>query len=306
MNYYLEKKHKNNLDNNLINKLSFWANPILMECYAKRDKSIFYYLVVYQDDIIVAVMPIFEKKKIFLKKAYTPLDYKYTPIDFFLKNDLDKFREQNYKLSIINEIAKYLKNNYFRIHIYLDPSINDIRAFNWAGLTVYTRYTYIKKIDDYTPDSLSRETKRLLNNKAKKELHIKEIWDIDIYMSLSEQMLKRKNRNLRQINSQFSVFLNDLYNKDLCTMYVAYKNDTPLLYLIILKDIIHKKIFAFFSALSDEGKKKYGASIYVYDYIFTNLKEYITLDFAGANINTVAYFKSQFNCDLINYYHIIK
>ena len=305
MAYAVTKLNYDEIDQNTKNKLSFLANPELLEAFAKRDGAVFYYLGIIEHSKIIAIMPVFEKKKFGMRYLIQPIEYKYTPIDFFLTDSLSLFRKQNHQLMILKTLALYLKKEYFKLMIDFESSIQDIRAFKWVGLDVEPLYTYTKVIKEDSSEKLPTETKRQLNNKAKKELHIKECWDLDIYKTLSIDMLNHQNRQKRQVQKGYFSFLDDLCIKGFCAMYVAYKEEKPLVYLIVLKDPQKSFLYAFYSALSEEGKKL-GANIYCYDYVLNNHKDFEIFDFTGANIENIAFFKSQFNCELVNYFRIEK
>ena len=297
MLYQTKKIYISDLPDAIRATLPLWANYDILIAFAKREKATAYYIIVIEEDNIIALMPVFEKKKIFLKYIYQPLDYKYTPIIFYKNSN---------QINVLKSLATYLYKEYFRIMITLDPAINDIRAFKWSGLKAEPLYTYTKQIKDYSSDDLQKETKRILNNKAKKDLVMKKQWDLDIYKTLSIEMLNRKKRSLRQINDSYISFLNEIYAKGFITQYIAFKDENPLAYLIIIKDILQKKIYAFFAA-ADTNIKKNGASLFCYDFILSNYTSgFDTFDFSGANIESIAYYKSQFNPELVNYYRIRK
>ena len=303
MPYSITKLRHDELEQKKIKDLSFWAEPALLSSFAKRDEVIFYYLVASEHDNIKAIMPVFEKRKFGLRYLIQPYEYYYTPIDFFIEEKQSLFRKQNHELMILKEYAIFLKKEYFKFKLHLDPSIRDIRAFKRTGFRVEPLYTYTKIIKEYESSGLPKETKRLLQNKAKKELYIKENWDLEIYKALSISMLNKKNRPLRQVEKNYLDFLNDLYDKGFCTKYIVYKGEEALVYLILLKDKINKYLYAFYSAMSENGKK-IGANIFCFDYILSHHYDFEILDFTGANNENIAFFKSQFNCELVNYYRI--
>ena len=116
-------------------------------------------------------------------------------------------------------------------------------------------------------------------------------------------MLNVKKRPLRQIQENYFPFLTDLHEKGLCSKYVVFKEHEPLAYLIVLFDQHKKIIYAFYSALKEVGKKK-GANIFCFDYMLNTHHDYHTFDFTGANVENIAFFKSQFNCNLVSYFGI--
>ena len=297
MSLDIVKLKTSELDAEIINQFSLWGKPDVLNSFAGRDNSIPYYICCTEGDKILSVLPIFELKKIFIRYISQALDYKYTPIYFF-EDSLNK------QLKINKAIGNFLKKNYFIVKLSLDPTITDIRGFKWGGCKAEPLYTYTQKINTYNSDDLPKETKRILYNKAKPYLNIVSEWNMDIYKELSVCMLKRKKREMRQIAPNYIDYLNYLYQAGYCEMFIAYKNDEPLGYLIIIKDNLKKYIYAFYAA-SDTKIKKNGSSLLCYDYVLNHFKnQFDVFDFCGANIETISYFKAQFNPDLITYYRL--
>ena len=305
MDYKIVKLNSTDIGKETESRLSFWGNPLLLESFAKRDELNFYYLVVSNNEKMVAIMPVFERRKFGIKYIVQPYEYYYTPIDFLLLENQSFYKTQNHQLEIYKILASYLKKEFYKINIHFDMSIQDIRAFKWSKFDIEPLYTYVKSIQDYDSDTLPRETKRNLNNKAKKELQIKNIWDLEIYKSLSENMLNRINRSHRQIQPNFIRFLDDLHKKGFCEMYVALKDELSIACNILLKDKEKFLMYAFPYAVNEIGKE-YRANSFCFDHIFSCHKEYNQFDFSGANIENIAYFKSQFNCELVSYYRVSK
>jgi len=305
MKYETVKLCINNLEQSMIDTLSFWSKPLLLESFAKRDDALCYYLAVVENNKILALMPVFEKKKFGLRYLVQPMEYYYTPINFFSLENYSVHRKQNHRLMILKALAVYIKKEYFKINLRFERSIQDIRAFKWVGLKAEPLFTYIIKINEYSSEKLPNETRRQLNNKAKKELMVKECRDMKIYKDISINMLNRKKRSFRQIETKYINFLDELHAANLCVQYVVFKDDEPLTYNIILLDRQHKYIYGFLSATSDKGMK-FGANIFCIDHIIKNHSDFEIFDFTGANTEKISFFKSQFNCDLKNYYKINK
>jgi len=282
--------------------LSFWANCALISLFAQKDHINAYYLIVSKKQTIKAIMPIFEKKKWGFTYIYQPRLYKYTPIDFFT-DSTSQFHTQNEQLEILSSIAQYLRKTYTISNITLYHNLTDIRAFKASGFEIDTLYTYLKKIDTYSMDPLPRILKRQLATASKNGVNCKQSWDIPAFTLLSKSFKGRKGELDMAFDDNLFSFLDKLYQNDLCTSVIAYKDDTPLAYRILLIDT-SKHYLVDMLAVAGETGNNYGAGVACLDYIFRHFCEYETFDFCGANIPNIAFFKSQFLCELVPYFGV--
>ena len=287
-------------------KLSFWANPSLLECYARRDNLTVYYILVFHNGNLLGVMPIFEKRKYGFRYVVSPHEYCYTPIDFFLSPELSLFRMQNHRVEIMKAIASFLYKEYVKVMLHLHFDIEDIRAFKWTGYTAIPIYTYIKKLEGYTSDSLPKDTRRQLNSVAKGNgLYVKECWDMEAYTKLVKELLLSLRRSLRQVSEKYIDFLNKLYELGFCTKHVVYREDEPMGCAVVMTDSLRAYAFALVSGISASGRRL-SANHLLFDHQFKSLENMDYFDFYGAGVEDIAYFKSQFNCELVPFYRIIK
>jgi len=303
MAYKIEKIKAVDIPNYINNKISFWAKPELLNLFAKRDNTELFYIIVTQNDTILSIMPILEKKKyrfVYINQAH---EQYYTPIDFLLPDNQTLFSLQYEKLAILKLFAKYLKNNYFKVVINFEDNISDIRAFSWVGFTVTPLYVYKKNIINYSEEYLAPSVKPELKKAYKNGLTAKQYWDIKSCSNLLQSLSNRKNRPKRQTENDYQLFLNDLYKNSLCDMVLVCKDDTPLTFAIVLKDKVSLTLYSFVTATSDLGLKL-NSGIFCFNYILSNYREYSIFDLGGANIENVAFFKSKFNCELKNYYRV--
>ena len=305
MEHKIIKLSADDLDNGIKERLSFWADPSLLAVYAKRDSLNFYYLCATKNDTISAVIPVFEKKKYGLKYITQLNLCIYTPIVFFLNEDFEPYHTQNEQLLIMKAIGKYLKKNYIKITLSFDYEITDMRAFKWTGFSVEPMYTYKKKIDEYNKNLLPRDAKIKLKKAIKSDLYINECWDINIISLLMNDMCNRKNISKYLLQKEYLVFLDALYQHKICSMVVVYKDKDPVAFWSFLKDSSKNILYGLVSAGNKLGNDL-GAHALCVDYIMNNYSDFDTYDFCSANVESVAYFKSQFNCDLVNYYRISK
>jgi len=282
---------------------NIWANPTLLTLFAKRDKIDLYYLCVKKGETIKAIMPIFQNKRYGLRYTYQPILYKYTPIDFFLEPSPNIFHTQNEQLEILTCIAKYLRANFKKVSLAFESSLSDLRAFKSAGFKVEPQYTFTKDISGYIPSEHPRILRRSLKEGIEYGVYTKEIWDIAMLQGLCLSFISRKSEWNMRFNAQLFAFLEELHKEGLCTAVVAFVGDTPLAFRVLLKDSLNCKLYDMLAGANETGEK-YGANAHCLEYIFTHFTEYNHFDFCGANIPKIAFFKSQFNCELVHYFAV--
>ena len=206
---------------------------------------------------------------------------------------------------ILQEIANYLKKNYFKVILDFDSSILDMRAFSWNGFQVSPRYTFTLKLNTYNPENLTQIMRAELRKANEEGLYAIECWDLNAVETLSRSLAIRKKRTHRQSRNIYLNFLDELNSLNICSKVVVYKDDLPTYFCIYLKDIPNSCIYALVAAANEAGNH-YCSSVFGYDFIFNNNYDFDLFDFTGANTEQIAFYKSKFNCDLVNYYRIQK
>ena len=305
MSYELNFLKTSELNTEIINNLSFWSKPDFLNTYSIRDNTPLSYLIISKSSKIMMIMPIFEKKKLFFKYINQLPEHYYTTIDFFFSKELNNYEIQNQTIEILKTLSSFLKKEYLKISLNIDYKLNDMRGFIWSGLSSEPLYTLRKRISEYSPNQLPRMQKRKLKKSTDSELTVSSEWNTSIVKDLLKNLSQRKNRPLRQTQDNYLNFLNNLKSLNICEMFTVFHKSNPIAFRILLKN--HQNSFLYdFVAAGNETGNQLGANIFCLDYLFTNFKDYEYFDFCGANTENIAFFKSQFNCDLINYYRIKK
>ncbi|MCK9329231.1 MAG: hypothetical protein PHY08_00695 [Candidatus Cloacimonetes bacterium] len=322
MSYEISKIPINNLEIPDTIKLPLWAQQKFITIFAERDNLDPYYLIVSKRDknqenhsfsSILLLMPIFEKKKFTIRYVIQPLEYYYTPLCFFLNSKKYEFESQNLKLCLLKEVADYLKKHYFKVSLDIDYRVNDARAFDWKGFKCSPRYTYIKDINTYDPNDLYLRQKKYLKKAVSNNLQISLDWDIDIAEKLCNDLNIRKNVLHRYTMRKYLRFFNQLYEDKFCLMISVLDSNEPIAFRILLVDINQNYLYDFIAAANERGNN-IGANVFCLNYIFTNADKLLLtatypfkyFDFCGANTESIAFFKSQFDNRLQNYYRIKK
>jgi hypothetical protein len=223
------------------------------------------------------------------KKIITPESFSFTALWFSpLLSDINYINCAEY---LINS----LKYSYSNITLKLTPEINDIRPFIWANFTIENKYTYIKK------DTLPAHYSIVKNlSKLPQEYYSFIVNPIDdTSLELNSKFLRNLGFSKSLINYYRLLILSwdsigivkafNLYkqNKLICSNIVII--DESKIYTILLNNV--------------SGEDKYAHS-YLYTEIIHWCKQngILEIDFCGANLPSVAKFKSYFNADLVPYF----
>jgi hypothetical protein len=185
----------------------------------KNTGCILYPLMLYRGTNLIAIYPIFLKRKGFMKLALSPPPKAYLlylgPVirDYeILKQD----KKENIFIQIQEEVDRFLfkelKCNYVRIRS--SPGLFDSRPFRWAGYHIEPYYTYrldLTKGLDNTWEQFDRKLRVDINRAKREGVTVEEGNEGDIEFILSS--LSRRFKEQGFTPSDYSEYLSELYNK---------------------------------------------------------------------------------------------
>jgi hypothetical protein len=305
MFHQIEKVSVSDLPIDIVKNLSFWSSPELLVAFARRHEVALSYICISKNDSVLLCMPIFEKKKFFLRYTHQLNTCYYTPIDFFLDPFVSICEAENEKLKLVRTLANFLKKRYVNINIKISPEYQDMRAFLWAGLRAEPLYTHRKLISEYDSATLPRSVKRTLKKAWDTDIVVSELWDQDSINTLLAEMCNKKGISRYSLSEPFRIFLEELHKKGLCRPYIVYSGGEPIAFRVTLVSEPESRVYDFLAGANKHGYDV-GGNIFCLDYIFGSNKDFCEYDFCGANIESIAFFKSQFQCRLVSYYKIFK
>lgn len=225
------------------------------------------------------------------KKIITPESFSFTALWF--ANELSDVAY----LECADSLIQLLKDNFYKISLRLSSQINDVRPFIWSNFRIENKYTYIKR--DYSEPhySISKNLSKLPENH-----YCFKVENID------PQSIEVNLKFLKVLG--FSNALCDFYKPliiewgklGFVKAFNVYKQNELICSNIVIIDISENKIYTILlNNVSDQEKY---AHTYLYQSIINWAKEnYITeIDLCGANLPSVAKFKSYFNAELVGYF----
>lgn len=192
-----------------------------------------------------------------------------------------------------------LKEHYDAIDFKFAPYVEDIRPLIWAGFEQLSRYTSVidmKKFPNYS-ENIERSIKKALKNKLKVEIHVyhKEIIQEQVKDMLSHGLgnkhAKRFDDWFGKLAEQGATRVMELKKEDGSRIGSAlYLLDSTKAYLIATMG----------------GEVDSGGQAYLYDQAFRHFQELgiLEVDLLGANIPSVALYKSKLGAELQSYYMV--
>jgi len=263
------------------------ASPKLLLCHDK--------------DNLVAVMPLYSKKKLWFIKAYNPLLAYYCPIVFTLPETSHKNRSLIRETDICAALAMFLKQEFREVFLNLSPQLYDVRGFTWQGLVAQPLYTFVQKTDE--KQELMTEERHKLRLAERHGFEFEERFDVDQFCHLLRELHTLKGHDMGMSLSAIRLFLSEMHKEGLVKqLNVMDKGE------VVSSDIIvcdgTDTAYALLRGTTIEGRKK-GASVMqnVYDAKYL-ASSYRFLDYLGGNIPGPARFKAACGYNLKLFFRI--
>lgn len=179
-------------------------------------------------------------------KIYTPLNFKY-----FTKQNPSSVKYK--KFEIIDEYAKFIKDNFHSGDICLDHSTNDLRPFNWINFDEKKKIFFIKEVRYTTIIELknndilssydeivncksyknfSRSLKQQISKTLDFKFDFKENYDDVFFQNTLEKTFKTQDKTVDVDINLLKKVYNDLYKNKKLFMFINYDNNKKLSYCI--------------------------------------------------------------------------
>jgi hypothetical protein len=241
----------------------------------------------------------------FIKSIYFPPIVQYYSIliqDIETKN---KHYKQVKNFDLINQIIKFLENDFSILYFEFPPQYKDVRPLIWKNYKCELRFTYTENLQKI--NEIEGNFGRSLKNKIRsgKKLSYKIVKENTLENIKNLYFLK--TNALEKINFQFlfteNAFVNlitELYNHKSAKIYTLHYEGKPISSILTF---FHKTNVFLILYASDEKYFKTGLSSVLLVDLFHDLSTqgYTNLDFLGANLETIARYKANYNFELQTY-----
>jgi ribosomal protein S18 acetylase RimI-like enzyme len=285
-----------------------WSNPQFLRIFSRNTNSELEFLCISKKGSILAVMPVFYKKKLWMQYLYNPEQFFYYPISYYFE---PKRREQEnalLKQSINEEIASSLVSRFKHIKIKLQTEISDLRAFSWHGYRVNPNYTLeIDLAKEDLAGDYSYNQQQHIKKASELDPEFLNKFGTEEVTDLLEYTYKKKSIDYRARLSVISSICRDLERAGFLRISGIRQGGKLSAIRLVIEDAENKTAYDW-NAASDESAYRSGINSYLLDKVINYYKAelYRSYDLCGANIKSVARFKHEFGSSLRVFYSIYK
>ena len=227
-----------------------------------------------------------------------PEGFSYSP--FYFQADLS---EKLY-VDTVTSLIKILKKDFKNIKLKLPTDITDVRPFIWENFSAEIKYTHIKKNGLLPEISVLKSLGKDFNNDY--QFKVEELNKSSLMLNL--EFLKTLDISQKKI-SHHEELLKNWFNCGYLKAFNLYRNNFLICSNLVLIDYYNSKAFTILLNKVDKQFKYAHANLYSNIILWCKENSINTIDFCGANFQTISEFKSRFNTDLkmyfvVNYYPI--
>ncbi len=267
-------------------------------------------ILVYDNEALVAVMPIFINRKWGFSYALQPIMMKYWGIVFENRVFANTFKEFSFKKKVINAAIDCIPQNLDYFNYNFHPSFNYPLPFYWKSYQLKTSFTYLLDVRGMNEADIfnrySPELKNSIRTAQKNEITIKEDTSINALTDVLEN-----NKSTGKIIYQPKHYdtLNRILESGLaigkCFSLTAMDNmGHPVASSIYIKD--NKTVYSLIHIMAKSSSKTDALSLLVHQAIIKSSKLNLSFDFLGSMIEPVEAFNRRFGAQPVSFQTISK
>lgn len=262
---------------------------------------------VFHNDRLIAGLSAYVRKRGPLQVIAAPIMSFYHSVT--LQNDLlsDPYHRTISEHRQFEALLPFLEKKFDAIELSLSPEITDIRPFLWRDWQTRVSYTYRVTLasDDKILQSFNKNMRRLIKRGEDEKLTFGPCRDISAIARLSDRVYEQQNLSAPLSTAQIEKLLTGMFRLKNLLSYGAYDRQGNLLAVdVILVD--RKRAYMFLSA-SDPDQRQLGGTAFLRWHTFREIRQYTNeVDLTGADIPSIAHFKSTMGGRLVSYYRVKK
>lgn len=224
--------------------------------------------------------------------------------NFVLQNNSSETKR---KFEITSEISDFLENEFVWVYLSHSSDFKDVRAFNDRKWNVEVRYTLLNELIDENSqfEKLRNARRRQIKKAIKSQCFVKEHYDFETSYKFQQEARISNGADFKFARSGFLKFMAELKEKNLVKSYFAFSNSGEPLGNWIVG--IHKK--QLYSLISGVRKGNYPEVNFIGTFLMYKVlcnqelrKDFVKLDFIGANTPGIREFKGDFGGELTAFY----
>jgi hypothetical protein len=280
---------------------AYWHNPLFMQAVAEMHKIRALQLQVFKGDELLAILPLYERKKMGIKALVAPSGTYYQGICFAFSPQSHPSRNLIETVSIIEEIADFLASRYIKLTMRLSPENYDVRGFTWKGYKAQVLYTSRWFLD--TELKILPDERKKLRQAETEGMELREGFDMEVFLRLQRDLELRKNHSLGISHQRIADFFTKLHELGLLQQFNLHQKAQIVSSNILLTD--HQEVAYTINLATAPEAMKRGAATYHSVALAKMLPPHTRiLDYCGANVKEVSRFKSALGLELQSFYQI--
>ncbi len=278
---------------------SWWLN-IFKNFYGNSYCVDFY--GIFENDELVAGFPITIHNKFGVKYIYSPKITPYLGTIYKNKNIYKKCTEISWKKEINESFAKTLREKGICLYYSFGHNQIDLQPFRWLDFDIGVHYTYVLKLEQFDKvwDNLDRKRRNEINKCLKQNYNIR-FAEIDTYIKLNEQTMRRQNHAIINEKLWLNIF-DECKKSNSCEIFTIYNIDEALATLFLVWD--SKRSYYIGGGIKDNTQGIMSFLIWQamkYAKQKLNLNEF---DFEGSDVRSIESYFRKFGGDIRPIYFI--
>lgn len=259
-------------------------------------------IVIYEGDEIAAGIGVFHRNKSMVIPLLTP--YLSPVLKESASTNKSKVYHEGYAL--LKSLASFLKEHYRGVELCMINSIEDVRAFSWTGYKIYVKYTFINSIENFnaSPNVFAHSIRKQIRKCKEGNIEVVKENDPERFWSVFKLTFDRRKALLPVEKNQFIKLYDRLSQNNCCEMWTAFSGGKPVSTRIVLfseNETVHDWV-----AAAHPDHLQTGATSYLIYKIMEHYSQrgFKYFDWNGANMESIARFKSNFGGRLTPYYAV--
>ncbi len=210
-------------------------------------------------------------------------------------------RREDHVHALTDQVLQRLAALYSYVCLVHHPSLSDMRPYQWAGWSAIERYTYLLDLESNLWEQVEPGTRRYIRRAQDHGIEIRRSEDVEAAANLVALSYSRQGARPPFSSEGLIRLYRALSSRGLARLYLAYHPDrTPVAALAVVEsfDTAYPWIQG-----TDPDRTATGATPLLIWHVFKDLStSFKQLDFAGANIASIAHFKAAFGGRLVSYH----
>ncbi|HNT51935.1 MAG TPA: hypothetical protein PKH19_00935 [Candidatus Syntrophosphaera sp.] len=282
--------------------LPLWLHPEFLEAVAALQHCQAWQLLCHKGDQCVAMMPLYEKLNLGLRRLICPQSAYYQGLWFFWEDGRARNRNLLDELKVSADIAQFLKARYKRLHFNLAPHNLDTRGFTWAGFRAKPLYTFTHSLRQ--PLEPLIDERRKLRSAMKQDYRLEEGFRPEEFIDLLKEQHQRKEQRFGLPYQGWEQWMRRLHGQDLLAQFNLLRGQRIISSNLLLGGTHDRVAYSIMICTLPEEMKNGASTRHYYELVSSLAQRWDKIDFCGGNISEVARFKAALGLTLRPFFQL--